>query len=108
MAYNLNIWRRGTLIHTLKIQPNYAIPGQTFFSIRLEDIQTMPEQLEPTVARRRRNRVILDRIADPERGFPIIRSLIQKFAPMLIEFLITKLPIWLADVEDLDNDQPTA
>jgi len=79
-----------------------------FFEIQLEEMQTMEQEIQPTVRRRRRNRVILDRIADPEGGFPIIRTLIQKFAPILIEYLIKSLPLWLADVEDLDNDQPTA
>lgn len=68
----------------------------------------MPEQTPELQTRRRRNRRIINRIADPENGFPIIRSLIQKFAPILIEYLMKSLPVWLADVEDLDDTSEIA
>ena len=67
----------------------------------------MPNQLpeaDATQTRRRRNRRIINRIADPENGFPIIRSLIQQFAPMLIEWLMKSLPVWLADVTSITEE----
>ena len=63
----------------------------------------MTDQDQAIAARRRRNRRVINRIADPDNGFPILRTLIAKFAPILIQFLMTQLPIWLADVEDIDD-----
>jgi len=71
-----------------------------------ERFNEMPEQIQEQDNRRRRNRRLLNRIADPEHGFPIIRSLILKFAPVLIEYLMKSLPIWLADVESVIEDEP--
>lgn len=56
--------------------------------------------------RRRRNRRFLNRIGDPENGFPIIRQLIETFGPMLMQYLMKNLPIWLADLED-EEENPT-
>jgi len=108
MPAQLRIYAGNRLQCIVRIKWIQTVNGTTIYAIHQKDLPTMPEQDTTTNRRRRRNRNILDRFADPEAGFPILRSLIQKFAPILIEYLMKQLPIWLADVEDLENDQTVA
>lgn len=68
----------------------------------------MPDTNTDAPTRRRRNRRLLNRIGDPEHGFPILRQLIQQFAPIAIEYLMKYLPMLLADLNELEDDEQTA
>lgn len=39
---------------------------------------------------------LLEKMLDPERERPFLKLLWEKFGPMLLDFLTTKLPIMLA------------
>jgi len=108
MGNYLRIWTDDEHYQQLNLRRWQNHEGNRYFHIDLKEISGMTNGEDQTVSRRRRNRRLVNRIADPENGFPIIRQLIQKFAPILIEFLMKQLPIWLADVESLEDDQKVA
>lgn len=65
--------------------------------------------MAPDRSRRRQQpqerRGLLDRLFDPDRERPILKAIITAIAPILINFLTTQLPIWLADMRPLDDDE---
>jgi len=108
MTAYLNLWKDGNRLQTIALESFETRDSDTFFNLEIERIPGLTPIDEEQTRRRRRNRRLIDRIGDPEHGFPILRQLIQKFAPILIEYLMRQLPVWLADVEDLEQDQQTA
>lgn len=108
MTAYLNITYRGRQVDAVPLAFDERHENDIYYSINLEDLLTLSEPHEVETRRRQHNRRFINRIADPEHGFPILRQLIETFGPILIQYLITNLPIWLADLADLKEEDSTA
>lgn len=100
----LRIWKEREKLATLHLNTSNIVGNHRYFDLNYENIPTMPENDTERLTRRRRNRRLLARIGDPEHGFPILKQLIETFGPMLMQYLLKQLPIWLADLDHLDDN----
>lgn len=104
MPAHLKIWKDNKIIANLPITPSENKTPEPEYHINWRNLPMPDEQEIATDVRRRRNRRFLNRIGDPENGFPIIRSLIEQFGPILMQFLLKQLPIWLADIDAISEE----
>lgn len=104
----LKIWNAGRPINEIELHLPECRPSPYVYNLDLTELYPIMEPDEPTKRRRGRNRRLLNRLGDPDQGFPLLRQLIQTVGPLLIQYLITQLPLWLADLDDYNQQEPPA
>lgn len=100
----LNIWIGNQIVARGTVHSTKNRRGETTYSFQIEETIRMPEQTTTRRKRRQGRGRVLERLLDPERDFPILRQLFQTLAPILLDFLTTKLPALLAIQEPEEDD----
>ena len=105
MGRILTIWKGILTIARHTFRPARTHRRETTYTLQLKETIRMPDQ--PTTRRERRQARpgFLEKLLDPERERPFLKLLWEKFGPMLMDFLTTKLPMMLADQRPNKDDE---
>lgn len=105
----LNIWIGDQIVARGTVQAVKNSRGETTYSLQIKETIRMPDQPTTRRERRRMRPGLLEKLLDPQRERPFLKMLWEKFGPMLLDFLTTKLPIMLAAQRpDKDDDTDVA
>lgn len=106
MTTYLRIIHAGRLLDTVRAPAPDRVGNDRYYNLSLEELIHMTPDLQ---TRRRLGGLLkrlLDRATDPDREHPVIDILRERVFPMLMQYLTTQLPIWLATIA-ADDDEPT-
>lgn len=99
MKHYLSLIDLGQAYATVEIPPPRETPNGFITALTYDEIPVPPGSNGSTRRRTRGGRRRIAEFFDPEREHPVLKKLIQSFAPIAISFLTQSLPEWLGDLQ---------
>lgn len=96
----------GRILYTVRAPAPEILRNHRYYNIYIEELIHMAP--DPQTRRRLGGLLkrLLDRATDPDREHPVLDILRERVFPILMQYFLSQIPIWLATIAD-DDDEPT-